>query len=849
MAEPQSGLCQYIRGRLANSSRLRQDTGWDQHEDYKATVMGRLDQRLDGWRDGEESHEEFVPLLGQFVRWLGEGAVVDLALWPTQGRPDWQRFGLRLVPVSTEGPTASASVDGLRLQCALDDLDLLTRAQAQAIRRACLQEVAERPPPVVGDSWLLDTEHGRKVPSDRLPTYQTAGQRELLRAVDLLPPGKVLIGTLTTGEGKSLVIHRLITKDPCKLTVVVVPTVALAIDQEIEAREVVGYQALQHPLAYIGGQTNTQAQIRERISDGTQRVVFTCPESLRHLMDALRKVAQDGGLSALVVDEAHVIATDGWQFRPDFAWIPSMCVALSKAATGSATPPRFVLLSATFAQATFDALRKRFEIVGDGEMRVAGSLRLRGEMAPIREQIQAVDAPSDSEQRNQRLQRLLPLLPRPFYIYATRPEHVERTAEMLREVGIRRSDHVHGGTSTGKRREIISLLKRAELDVVSANSAFGLGLNVSHVRAVLHACVPDGLDRYYQEMGRGGRDGRGALAWWLWCESDLEVAKRQAFTKVINQAGFPRWQAMWRNRRSRRGSNCVWVSIGLGENVVTNERHEQWDVCCLVLMEACGLIEFVWDESPPDDVDVSSHICIKKLTADHWESDKEWGLAVDVVRQSIHQANGQAFQRMMEVLRGQSSFWPALMCAYKLRIPGAVAPCCPQLWGDRPSSVPVLLAQTSDSPSVGTHWFVRVQGDIEQFVARWFDNLIAWRPISSGSRAVTRVIIDPDLERVLAPLVRKSHRNGRAVQLQYVHEVDSVQVAHAVRIWSGPTYDRGAWEYERGQARSSLLVLSNRVLDPVPYRNIHDALIGMQEISEADVQNRRENGVDTEDFF
>ncbi len=849
MARPQSELCHYIRGRLANSSRLRQDTGWDQHEDYEATVMGRLDQRLDGWRDGEESNEEFVPLLGQFVRWLGEGSVVELALRPSQERPDWQWFGLRMVPVSAESPATSASADDLRLQCALDDLDVLTHAQAQAIRRACRQEIVERPPPVVGDSWLLDIEHGRKVPVDRLPTYQTAGQRELLRAVDDLPPGEVLMGTLTTGEGKSLVIHRLITKDPHKLTVVVVPTVALAIDQEIEAREVVGHEALQHPLAYIGGQRSAQAQISERIENHTQRVVFTCPESLRHLMHTLLKVAQDGGLSALVVDEAHVIATDGWQFRPDFAWIPSMCVALSKAARGSAIPPRFVLLSATIAQATYDALRQRFEIVGDGEMRVAGSLRLRGEMAPIREQIKAVDAPSDSEQRKQRLQRLLPLLPRPFYIYATTPEHVARTAAKLREVGIRRSDHVHGETSTEKRREIISQLKRAELDVVSANSAFGLGLNVSHVRAVLHACVPDGLDRYYQEMGRGGRDGRGALAWWLWCESDLGVAKSQAFTKVINKAGFPRWQAMWRNRRSRRGSACVWVSIGLGENVVTNERHEHWDVCCLVLMEACGLIEFIWDEPPPDDVHAYNYICIKKKTADLWASADEWGSAVGLVRQSIHQANCLAFQQMMDVLRGRTSFWYALARAYELRIPGAVAPCCPELWGDRPSCVSVLLAPSSECQSVGAHWFVRVQGDIEQFVVRVFDNLIAWRPPASVGRSATRIILDADLESVVAPLVRNSHSDGRDVQLHYVHEEGSIQCAHVLRLWSSPTYERDAWEFELGGAASSLLVLSNRVVDPVRHRDIRDALIGMQEISEAEVQNKREGRVETEEFF
>ena len=288
MSEQQDELCRYIRGRLKEAYRPRSDA-FDKHRGYEATVMGRLDQRLDGWREGLESDAEFVPLIGQFLRWLGEGAEVEFTLRPAQEAPDWLRFGLKVA-------RHPESADSLLLQCALDDLDWITPEQAAAIRKSCRQDIAEQPGPVAGDSWLLDTEHGRKLPADQVPTYKTAGQRELLRAVEDMPPGEVLMGTLTTGEGKSLVIHRLITKDPQKLTVVVVPTVALAIDQEFEARAVVGGEALAHPLAYIGGQVQAQTEIREKIADGTQRVLFTCPESLRFLMPALRKLAQDGGL-------------------------------------------------------------------------------------------------------------------------------------------------------------------------------------------------------------------------------------------------------------------------------------------------------------------------------------------------------------------------------------------------------------------------------------------------------------------------------------------------------------------------------------------------------------------------
>ena len=75
--------------------------------------------------------------------------------------------------------------------------------------------------------------------------------------------------------------------------------------------------------------------------------------------------------------------------------------------------------------------------------------------------------------------------------------------------------------------------QKREIDIMVATSAFGVGIDQGDVRSVIHMCIPESLDRYYQEVGRGGRDGRPATSLVLWTNNDDKVARNMAKNKVL----------------------------------------------------------------------------------------------------------------------------------------------------------------------------------------------------------------------------------------------------------------------------------------------------------------------------
>lgn len=157
-----------------------------------------------------------------------------------------------------------------------------------------------------------------------------------------------------------------------------------------------------------------------------------------------------------------------------------------------------------------------------------------------------VAAACEPDERISRVQEALPHLPRPTILYVTEVRAAKQWFDRIQLLGFGRIRLAHGETPAQERERVLPLWSAGALDLVVATSAFGLGVEYAHVRAVVHACVPESFDRFYQAAGRAGRDGRAAISLSIPAHSDFKVAESLARRAVISvERGFARWRAMF----------------------------------------------------------------------------------------------------------------------------------------------------------------------------------------------------------------------------------------------------------------------------------------------------------------
>src|SRR5262249_36503974 len=139
-------------------------------------------------------------------------------------------------------------------------------------------------------------------------------------------------------------------------------------------------------------------------------------------------------------------------------------------------------------------------------------------------------------------------------LYTSTVDDAETWTARLRDAGIARVAGITGKSSETDRRGVMArwrgenpdgTKRPTEVDVVVGTSAFGLGLDMPNVRTVLHACLPETIDRYYQEVGRAGRDGRASVAYLCQGPNDLQIAKALNDVSMIgDELGWKRWRSM-----------------------------------------------------------------------------------------------------------------------------------------------------------------------------------------------------------------------------------------------------------------------------------------------------------------
>jgi ATP-dependent DNA helicase RecQ len=473
-------------------------------------------------------------------------------------------------------------------------------------------------------------------------SYRSPGQRAAVRAALSTPPGGTLVIALPTGEGKSVIFQlaqaigftRSMQTSGPGVTLVIVPTVALGVNHELEA---VNVCKLAKPLAFQGGNEAQNARIAERIADGSQGLCFASPEAAcGTLRTPLRKAAEAGHLRALVVDEAHLVDQWGTGFRTEFQELSGLRRELIAAAQPDERM-RTLLLSATLTDASLETLRSLFGTDGVFESITAVQLRPEPDywVAPV----------SGPQARIDQVLEALHHAPRPAVLYVTKVKDAEDWHGRLLTAGFRRVLMLHGKTGREQRERIVEEWRRGEVDIVVGTSAFGLGIDYAHARSVLHACVPETLDRFYQEVGRGGRDGRASLSLIAASPRDFVHAAAINKQKVISIGrGLERWTTMFERKltlTSARYAVRIDGRPGSSEADIDQfgEANTDWNLRTLALMARAGLIRLMGSPYPRIE-QVGDWLEIDILSQEHLDPDI-WQKRVEPVRREGWIANDQ----------------------------------------------------------------------------------------------------------------------------------------------------------------------------------------------------------------
>ena len=325
------------------------------------------------------------------------------------------------------------------------------------------------------------------------------GQEELINGI---LSGHDVLGIMPTGAGKSLCyqLPALMLKG---ITLVISPLISLMSDQ-VKALNQAGVHA-----AYINSSL-TENQIRIALSyasQGRYKIIYVAPERLN--TPRFLDFACNADISMLTVDEAHCISQWGQDFRPSYLEIAGFLTRL----------PRRPIVSAFTATATE---RVKNDIVA--------SLGLNNPVTMVtgfdRPNLffRVVTRRGGSQKDNSIINYVKKHEDESGIIYCATKKNVDKLYTLLNEQGIS-AGRYHAGLSNDERKQNQEDFTYDRIRVMVATNAFGMGIDKSNVRYVLHYNMPQSLEYYYQEAGRAGRDGEEAECVLFFSKQDIMINK------------------------------------------------------------------------------------------------------------------------------------------------------------------------------------------------------------------------------------------------------------------------------------------------------------------------------------
>ena len=322
------------------------------------------------------------------------------------------------------------------------------------------------------------------------------GQKEIIQKV--IDQENVL-GIMPTGSGKSI-CYQLPALLLDGLAVVVSPLISLMKDQ-VDAANQLGIPATFINSSLDGYETARRFQ---EIDRQQYRLLYIAPE--RFIMPDFIQAMKRWNVRMIAIDEAHCISQLGHDFRPSY-------LQMAKQLNQLPNRPVIVALTAT-ATIQVAADIKRLLKIPDGNHIQTGFERENLRFQVVKDQ-----------KKEQYLVEYLKINKNQSgIIYAATRKEVDRLYHLLKKFDFSVGRY-HGGLNENERTEMQEAFLYDRLQLIVATNAFGMGINKSNVRFVIHYQIPGSLEAYYQEAGRAGRDGLSSEAILLFSPQDIQVQK------------------------------------------------------------------------------------------------------------------------------------------------------------------------------------------------------------------------------------------------------------------------------------------------------------------------------------
>lgn len=400
------------------------------------------------------------------------------------------------------------------------------------------------------------------------------------------PAGYTTLVSMPTGGGKSLVTQAVSYKKN-GLSIVVVPTVSLAIDQKRVARKNIKSSDDNEIFYYYSG-CKKLGEISEAIRNKTARLLFISPEALiknEKFQELVNEANASRYLKNIIIDEAHIVVAWGDFFRVDY-----QCLGPWRRELMRVNPDiKTFLLSATFKDDTVKTLKKIFSTEGKWVELRCDSLRKEPRFIMV-----MADGYRD---KRRKVLNLVNVMPKPMILYVNTPYEAEKWKNYLNYFGYSNIRTFTGETKSDERLELIDQWSDNQYEIMIATSAFGVGVDKPDVRSVVHLYVPESPDSYYQELGRGGRDGLQSLS--IMCIENDDVSKAfNHVSKVLTtQKLWGRWWSMYRYPENvwKGGEIAVFASTKPNYSRINyfeegNDSDEKWNINVLLLLSRYDMI-------------------------------------------------------------------------------------------------------------------------------------------------------------------------------------------------------------------------------------------------------------------